>query len=538
MFTKRIRSLKNFTQLKLIILTSIFLVLFDNYAFFKSTVDIYPIHENIAFLFSLGVVLGTLTTLLLILFSSKYTTKAILIIVVLVSSLTNYFMNTYFVVIDSEMIRNTVQTNMNELLDLLTLNQVGYFLFLGVLPSWFIYRSKIVYQPMRIELIVKMKVIVISLLIISGTVFIFSRYYTSFFREHKPLRYATNPTYWIYSIGDYINKIYNNGPVIVNAIGEDAKVVRKQGDKHKIVIVVVGEAARADHFSLNGYERETNPLLVKQDVINLSNVFSCGTSTAVSVPCMFSIYDHNDYSYNKGISTQNVLDVLSHTNEIAVLWRDNNSNSKGVALRVPFEDYRMPENNPICEGSECRDEGMLAGLDSYIDQHPKKDILIVLHQMGNHGPAYYKRYPKRFEMYTPVCETNQVEQCTQEEINNAYDNALLYTDYFLNATIEFLKKYDKTHATAMVYMSDHGESLGENGLYLHGLPYVMAPESQTHISALMWFNTFFNVEKKIQKFKKSKDKEYTHDNLFHTLLGLFNVQTSVYQPSKDILYIP
>ena len=240
---------------------------------------------------------------------------------------------------------------------------------------------------------------------------------------------------------------------------------------------------------------------------------------------MFSLFDKSDYSYKKGISTENVLDVLNHTKEISVLWRDNNSDSKGVALRVPYQNYKSSKNNTICD-EECRDEGMLVGLDRYIEEKKGKDILIVLHQMGNHGPAYYKRYTKEFEKFKPTCKTNQLEQCSKEEISNAYDNAILYTDYFLSKTINFLKRYDKTYTTAMIYMSDHGESLGESGIYLHGLPYFMAPDAQTHIGALMWFG---------EEVNKNIDKRYTHDNLFHTLLGLFEVTTEIYDGDMDIL---
>ena len=177
--------------------------------------------------------------------------------------------------------------------------------------------------------------------------------------------------------------------------------------------MVVGEAARADRFSLNGYARETNPLLKQEDIVNFSNTYSCGTSTVASVPCMFSVYDRSDYSHSKGIETENVLDVLKHTKQIDILWRDNNSNSKGVANRVPYEDFKNPDNNPIPKGDiEPRDTGMLAGLDTYLQKHKDQDILIILHQMGSHGPAYYKRYPKAFEKFTPVCETNQLEECS------------------------------------------------------------------------------------------------------------------------------
>jgi len=265
-------------------------------------------------------------------------------------------------------------------------------------------------------------------------------------------------------------------------------------------------------------------------------MFSCGTSTAYSVPCMFSIYDRKDYNYKKGISTYNILDVLQSTKDIQILWRDNNSDSKGVALRVPYEDYKTSDKNTICEdNSECRDEGMLVGLDDYISKNKGKDILIVLHQMGNHGPAYYKRYPKSFEKFTPVCKTNQLEKCTKEEISNGYDNALLYTDYFLSKTINLLKKYDNTHETAMIYMSDHGESLGENGVYLHGLPYFMAPDSQKHIGSFIWFGDEMKKDMPLEKIKQKKDDEFSHDNLFHTLLSLFEVETEIYDKSKDII---
>lgn len=253
---------------------------------------------------------------------------------------------------------------------------------------------------------------------------------------------------------------------------------------------------------------------------------------------MFSMFGKEKYNYDKGISTENVLDVLIHTNEINVLWRDNNSDSKGVALRIDYENFKSTDNNPIYdeECKECRDEGMLTNLDAYIQKNKGKDILIVLHMMGNHGPAYYKRYPKAFEKFMPVCETNQLEECSAESISNAYDNAILYTDYFLSKVIHFLKNYSNDHATAMLYISDHGESLGENGLYLHGLPYFMAPDTQTHVAALTWFEGVIEKEIDVTKLRSKSDKPFSQDNLFHTLLGLFKVETELYDPKMDIFH--
>lgn len=533
--------LNTMTQTKLISLVVLFLVLFTNYSFYENVLKVYPLNLlNFGFLISLVVFLLAINVLILTLLSSKYTTKIILILVLLISSLTNYFMNTYHIVVDDDMIRNTIQTNLNESLDLLSIQQIIYFFFLGVIPSYFVYKTKIKYRVFYKELFSKLIYILSSLIIIAMMALIFSKYYASFFREHKPLRYNTNPTYWIYSIGNYISKTFNNGPIILQKIGTDAKVVEENTDEknaHKeLIILVVGEAARADHFSLNGYKKQTNPLLKKEDIINFSNMKSCGTSTAYSVPCMFSIFDRKDYTYKKGISTYNILDVLNSTEDIKILWRDNNSNSKGVAIRVPYEDYKSNKKNTLCEkNGECRDEGMLVGLDEYISKNEGKDILIILHQMGNHGPEYYKRYPKEYEKFTPVCKTNQLENCSQEEISNAYDNALLYTDYFLSKTINFLKKYENTHETAMLYMSDHGESLGENGLYLHGLPYFMAPDSQTHVGSFVWLGNEMKKDIALKKREKMKNEKYSQDNLFHTLLGLFEVKTKIYDKKMDIL---
>ena len=445
-------------------------------------------------------------------------------------------MNIYNVVIDDSMIRNMMQTNMDESLDLVTLKQIAYFLLLGVLPSYIVYKIPLDEMPFKKDIFTRVKVIGLSLVVIVLSILAFSKHYTSFFREHKPLRYSVNPAYWIYSIGKYVNATYFKEELVLKQIGLDAKLHRDADDiKRRVVIMVVGEAARADHFSLNGYERETNPLLAKQDIINLPNVSSCGTSTAESVPCMFAVYGRGDYSYKKGISTENVVDVLKHTKNIAILWRDNNSDSKGVALRVPYEGYKSTDVNTICTEGECRDIGMLVGLESFIEKNKDKDIFIVLHQMGNHGPAYYKRYTSDFKKFKPVCKTNQLEKCTQQEIANAYDNAILYTDNFLNETINFLKQYDKEYNTALIYMSDHGESLGENGIYLHGLPYFMAPDAQTHIGAFLWLGDGMKNIFDEKSLRTNAAKEYSQDNLFHTLLGIFGVESKVYKKDMDIL---
>ncbi len=519
------------SNFSLITLTALFIVAFDNFAFYKNVTDIYPVSiSNILFLISLTVVLTSVLILLGSIFCFKYTTKPILITVLLVSSVVSYFMNNYSIVIDETMLQNILETDSGEVTDLLHLKLFIYIGLAGILPSLIIYKIKITYKSFPRELLSRVIRVVAAIAVILVSALPVSNFYSGFLREHKPLRYYTNPTYFLFSIGKYISRGLKNSDTEMTVIGSDAKIPETDTDR-ELIILVVGEAARADRFSLGGYERETNPMLANEDLTFFPNMYSCGTSTSVSVPCMFSIYPREDYSDSRAKSTHNVLDVLKNAG-VHILWRDNNSDSKGVATRVEYQDFKLPENNPVCD-IECRDVGMISGLQEYIDSHTEGDILIVLHQMGNHGPAYYKRYPQEFKKFIPVCESNQFEECTKDEIGNAYDNAILYTDYFLSKVIDLLIQNSQFEA-AMFYISDHGESLGENNIYLHGMPYFMAPETQKHIPAIMWFGEGYHINK--DALDRVSSKPYSQDNIFHTLLGLMEIETSVYNKNMDILH--
>ncbi len=521
--------MKSISSLALIILVSLWIVLFDNIAFFKQLTAVYPISVEYApFLLSQLSVLTLIFMLIFVLLGYKYTLKPILIFMLLLTSIQNYFMVTYNILVDKNMIENVIQTDSSEALDLVNSTLVLYFLFLGLLPSWFVYRVSITYGSFKQLVWSKIKTIITILLLIWLMLFSFSKHYTSFFREHKIIRTYINPLASFFSLTSYLKAQFVSQNIPFEQIGLDAKQAKKS--KRNILIFVVGEATRADHFALNGYTKQTNPLMSKEDIVNFSNVSSCGTTTAVSVPCMFSFYKKSSYNSSRGKHSENLLDILNRAG-VEVLWRDNNSDSKGVAVRLDYASYKSKEHNSICD-IECRDEGMLKGLEEKI-KATKRDMIIVLHQMGNHGPAYYKRYPKEFEKFKPACHNNQLEHCTKEEIANAYDNALLYSDYFLSKVVALLKKEeDETTQTAMLYVADHGESLGEGGVYLHGLPYFIAPDAQTKVPMVMWFSKNYEIDR--DKFKKIEKKELSHDNLFSTLLGMFKVKTKVYNREDDI----
>jgi len=520
------------TQVRLILIVAAFLTLTGNFTFLEKTIHVYPLSENWLFVGSLLVWLFVFLSALLLLLCYRHTIKPILIILLIISSIVSYSTNNFGIVFDHNMIANTFETNTTELLDLVSFKSFIYLLFFGLLPSYFVWMTTITKVPLKTQLLQRIKAFVIMMFIFVLLTMSFYKALSSFARENPDLRMYINPTYYLYSMTKYVGTKFNTSTTPFSQIGLDAKINKKE-NKQRLLVLVLGETARVDRFSLNGYKRQTNPMLEKEKVVSFQKMTSCGTDTSWSVPCMFSSLDRSNYSHSKGKNMSNVLDIVSHSG-VEVLWLDNNSDSKGVADRITFKDYRLTGVNPICD-IECRDEGMLAGLQDFIDTNLDKDMLVVLHTMGSHGPAYYKRYPDSFEVFLPTCQTNQLNECNDEKINNAYDNTIVYTDYVLSKLIAVLEKNTKVDESAMFYVSDHGESLGENGLYLHGMPYLIAPDEQKKVAALMWFNEGLSQSLDIDAIKEKIEVPLSHDNLFHTLLGFMNIETEVYQQDMDII---
>ena len=517
---------------QLILLCAFLFTLFFNLAFFRNAELVYGGSlQGWGFLGSLAVFLFAVTVLLLSLLCVRHATKPVLTILLLVGAGASYFMNRFNIIVDTTMLTNVAGTDSKEVKDLLSLALVLQIMLLGILPVCLLWRTKITCTKWLREVRNRMLLMAGAILLALISIVPFTAEYASFFREHKLLRYYANPVTAVYSSLRFIS---DAAASVENAVrlplGLGAHIPAGDLDR-ELIILVLGEAARADHLGLNGYARNTTPLLAKEDVITLPDVSSCGTATAYSVPCMFSLSDRSDFSIKEAGNSENLLDILQHAG-VGVLWRDNNSDSKGVTAAIEFQDFQTAANNQSCDG-ECRDIGMLDGLDEWISAHPTGDLTIVLHQMGNHGPAYYKRYPAEYGRFTPTCRSSELADCTSAQIVNSYDNAILYTDYFLSQVIAFLQQHDSKFETAMLYMSDHGESLGENGLYLHGLPYMLAPEAQKHVAGLLWFGDNYHVDQEM--VKQRTQAPLSHDDYFHTVLGLMEIETPEYDPAKDWL---
>lgn len=356
-------------------------------------------------------------------------------------------------------------------------------------------------------------------------------------RNNKEIRYLITPGNYLYSLARVLSADADAATRVREPVGVDAVKAAswQQRKKPALFVIVVGETARAANWGLSGYARQTTPKLAQLDVINFSRLTSCGSNTEVSLPCMFSVYGRRNYDEGKIRNSESLLNVLDRAG-MKVIWRDNQSGCKGVCGGVEEQRLGASTIPGLCEGGRCLDEILLNGLDSLLADN-KGNLVLVMHQLGNHGPAYYKRYPPAFKKFEPVCETADLAtRCSPQAVINAYDNALLYTDHTLAQTIDFLKKQDEKYDTAMIYISDHGESLGENGLYLHGVPYSIAPKVQVEVPMVMWFSEGYarSFGLNTDCLRRRAALPATHDNLFHSVLGLLDVQTGSYDRAMDL----
>lgn len=523
------------TSNHLIVLASSWLLLAGNWPFWRAVWQSVGGWHGGATLFlpSLPLFVWLWLFLLLSLLAWGRLTKPVLAAVLLISAASSYFMDSYGIVIDPGMIANVAQTDAAEALELFSWRLGGWLLVFGVLPAWVIIRIKVTpAASLRRAIAARVLAALAAAACLAAIVFSQYQSYASLLRNHRELRLLLVPWNVAAAIHGYA-KNQLAAPRALTVVGADAHLAAHAaaGAKRRLVVLVVGETARAANFALNGYPRATNPELAGSGILSFGQVSSCGTATAVSLPCMFLDAGRSGYEEGMAKRREGLLDVLQRAG-VAVQWRDNNSGCKGVCDRVPYETAKAPD---LCQGDACYDEALLRGLQDFLDRQAA-DTLVVLHMKGSHGPSYFKRYPPEFERFKPVCQDNQLDRCDRQSIVNAYDNSLLYTDHVLAKTIDLLKRNSQRFDTGLVYVSDHGESLGENGLYLHGFPYAMAPREQTRIPMLVWLSDGLARRKQLDVacLTRQQDRALSHDNLFHSILGLMDVQTVARRANQDL----
>jgi lipid A ethanolaminephosphotransferase len=519
-----------------ILLASLFFTLFSNHRLWLAWAEGRDWRQarNWLLASALGLLLTALHSFLLGLFLTRRTVKPALAALLVVTALAAFYMERYTVYFDVSMMRNIFHTDVREARELLSPGMLGALAVFGLAPALLLLRVRVRRRPLGQALLSRGLFLLSMLLVASASTLLSFQDLSALLRNQKELRYLITPASLLVSSVQMAATEGQEAKLVRAPVGEDAvQATAAPGAKPRLLVLVVGETVRAANWGLNGYARQTTPELAAAGVINFPQVRSCGTNTEVSVPCMFSSYGRHNYDEKAIRGHQSVLHVLEHAG-VKTIWRDNQSGCKGVCDGLEVQRPGEVPGAKFCDGPRCYDEVLLNDLDRLLKDHPR-DLVLVLHQLGNHGPAYSQRYPAAFRRYEPTCDQAELGKCSREQIVNSYDNAVLYTDHFLSQAIQRLRA-QTSHDAAMIYLSDHGESLGEKGIYLHGLPYSIAPREQTEVPMVMWMTPGFAATSGVDPacLEKRAQQPASHDNLFHSLLGLMSVTTSVYDKSLDV----
>lgn len=495
----------------------------------------------LTYVIAVGAALTALNFVLLAPLLNRWTTKPLLGGLILVAAVSSYYAGHFGVYFDPSMLRNVLRTDVAEARELVT---PGFFLQAAALalpPLFVLQRARLRRRPLRRALAVRAASVLLALVVAAGALGSVFKDFSGQMRNHKELRYLITPAAPLWSLARVLTRDAQAAKLPRQPIGADARLGASwaAAKKPALFVIVVGETARAADWGLNraaGQQptHDTTPELARRAVINFPEVTSCGTNTEVSVPCMFSLQGRRHYDEDAIRGSESVLDTLRHAG-LRVVWNDNQSGCKGVCSGVESmrpDPAALPQ---LCDGERCLDEALLESSRGLL-RDAEGNLVLVLHQLGNHGPAYFRRYPEAFRRFTPTCDDEDLSKCSREQVANSYDNALLYSDHVLARSIDMLKELEPRYDTALLYVSDHGESLGENGLYLHGLPYSIAPAEQTRVPMVMWLSSGFAARTRLDTacLRTQAARPAAHDNLFHTVLGLLDVRTAVRDDALDL----
>lgn len=495
---------------------------------------------KIGFVISIPIFFLATFNFLFNLFSWPWLTKPFFALLILLSAAVSYAGFNYGTLFDSDMIANIVETDSSEAGSYFSLYSLVWMIGMGIIPALLLIITPIQKNKSFFNLILrKLTSMAISLVVIGTVAMMYYQDYASVGRNNSYLRQLIIPTQLVYSIGKYVHRTYLATPIIYREIGLDAKqtpqALSAATDKPTLVVFVLGETARSQNYQLNGYNRPTNSYTKALNVISFQDVSSCGTATAVSVPCMFSSFTRDNYSRQAADNQDNFLDILKRA-QVGLFWIENDGGDKNVAKNIDKIEIDRSRVDELCNGQTCYDMAMLENFEKNIDKM-QGNRMLLMHLIGSHGPTYFQRYPQDKKVFQPDCPRADIENCTVDQIINTYDNTILYTDYVIAQTIEKLKTLEDKYNTALIYISDHGESLGENGLFLHGMPYGLAPEYQTQVPMIFWTSPGFEREKSLNTTclrNNAQQKTYSQDNLFHSMLGIMDITTEVYNPHMDL----
>ncbi len=522
----------------LLVVVALFFALACNRPFWRGALDGRGWNELATwrFLLAVGLALVALHVFLLALVAGRRWVKPLLALLIVGTGFATYYMQTFTVFLDPSMLRNVLHTDPAEARELLTADLATHLLLYAGLPLLLLWRVRVAARRWPPALLWRAGTLAAALLLLVGAVLLVFQDLSALMRTHRELRYLITPANYLYSLADVAVGERRDATAPRQPVGTDAKLAARWQQRTRPVtfVLVVGETARAENWGLDGYARQTTPELAALPVLNFTQARSCGTNTETSVPCMFSAIGRRDYDEARIRGSESLLHVV-HRAGFDVRWIDNQSGCKGVCDGLPSQVIDASVDAALCADGRCLDEALVSALASALNG-PPRNRLVVLHMLGNHGPAYYKRYPPPFRRWAPTCDTEELRRCSRDEIVNAYDNAIAYTDHVLARLIGLLNARAADTDAGLLYVSDHGESLGEKGLFLHGVPYAIAPDQQTHVPMILWLSPGYGRDFGIDTacLARRATQPVSHDNLFHSVLGLLDIETAVRAPDWDL----
>jgi len=525
------------------LLLAAYIALALNLGFFKRLLDIYADTNSISNTMLLTVPLALIAALniLLLPFSARPILKPLFIAIIITAALLNYGMFTYGTIFDDDMFANITQTDVGESQSYLTAHFLYFILTTGILPAILVALLRLRRNSFKTAAKNYAVSLALSVLVLTGIGSVYYQDYVSVGRNNKILRKSLNPSYPYKQAYNYIYDTYLYEQPPYQQIAMDAHIAPKPEARKKLVILVLGETQRSMSYSLNGYTRETNAYLKQYPVASFQNVLSFGTATAISVPYIFSLSTDTYKDARAEQNRDNVIDALQRAN-VHIEWLDNDGGCKGVCKNASYTDLRKKyaADKTLCpHENSCFDSVFLEELKEKLPALPKQDTLLALHFMGSHGPSYWQRYPAEFRKFTPDCPQNDIQNCSHAALVNTYDNSILFADYVMAEIIKMAQKQAPDFDVAFVFLSDHGESLGEDGLYLHGLPKSIAPHEQRAVPLISWFSDSFLKAEDMTNACLHRDADIRHisdANIAQSLLGLFHVETTSYQAQNDYFH--
>ncbi|WP_159682104.1 phosphoethanolamine--lipid A transferase [Luteimonas sp. 9C] len=481
-----------------------------------------------------GVALVALHALLFGLFAFGRALKPVLCVLLVVTAFASFFATHYAVLFDVEMIHNVLRTDPAESRELLSAGLLLHVLLQGVAPAVLVTLVPLRRDTFGRAALRRVVFLLAMALLAAGALGSASQGIFSLVRADHALRYRITPGNVLVSAVRAAGERDEVPPGERRPVATDARqtttpVMRRP----RLLVLVIGETVRADHWGLNGYARDTTPRLRARGVVNFPDVAACGSSTEVSLPCMFSALGRAHYDRDAIRAQQSLLDVVARTG-VTVDWLDNQSGCKGVCAGTGMQTMTAAIDPAACRDGRCLDAVLVTALRQRLDT-AQGDTLLVLHMLGNHGPAYFERYPETFARYRPVCTSADLARCARPAIVNAYDNAILYTDAVLGQLIDLLAARSDRDS-ALLYVSDHGESLGEYGLFLHGAPYAIAPAQQLQVPMVLWTaaDSARSMGVDLACVRTGARAPHAHDDLFPTVLGFFDIATRAYDRTHDL----